>query len=191
MTNLKFSFLLNLHPINPAKAEEKSSNALGSISAAPSQFAESQKLQGGNDELVNVVNNSDWATILCEASFLENVHRLMGSYCFSGSWGTQLRWARSGARENVAKVRKKSEIQFVLSLYEFASYFGFLLGDTVILLKEVYIHSVMLERFILVFSNLICWNKIGLSYVSSLYISSGVELILIGTLYLLCHYGWN
>ena len=85
---LKLRFLLNLHnlhPIDPAKAEEKSSNALGSISAAPSQFAESQKLQGGNDELVNVVNNSDWATILCEASFLENVHRLMGSYCFSGS----------------------------------------------------------------------------------------------------------
>ena len=85
VVSMKFSFLLNLHPINPAKAEEKSSNALGSISAAPSQFAESQKLQGGNDELVNVVNNSDWATILCEASFLENVHRLMGSYCFSGS----------------------------------------------------------------------------------------------------------
>ena len=82
MTNLKFSFLLNLHPINPAKAEEKSSNALGSISAAPSQFAESQKLQGGNDELVNVVNNSDWATILCEASFFRECAPFNGILLF-------------------------------------------------------------------------------------------------------------
>ena len=59
-------------------------------------------------------------------------------------------------REGLEKFGKKSEIQFVLSSHEFASYFGFLLGDIVILLKEVYIHSVMLELFILVFSNLIC-----------------------------------
>ena len=102
---------------------------------------------------------------------LPNVHRLMGSYCFSGSWGTHLRWEpdqnlpEKSWKSSAEKSERENSIcpQFTwvcIIFWRHAARF-----------VETHIfHSLMLEPFILVFSNLICWN------VSSLYIWSDMEL---------------